>query len=45
MSTDINLSIVAAHDDLRRCTFVLTDGTAETGNSIVEPYKWTTLTN
>ncbi|XP_037050251.1 rac GTPase-activating protein 1 [Bradysia coprophila] len=30
MSTDINLSIVAAHDDLRRCTYVLTDGTAET---------------
>lgn len=31
MTTDINLSIVAAHDELRRCTYALTNGLAETG--------------
>lgn len=36
MSTDINLSIVAAHDDLRRCTYVLTDGLAETGTFVAQ---------
>ncbi|KAJ6637257.1 Rac GTPase-activating protein 1 [Pseudolycoriella hygida] len=30
MSTEINLSIVSAHDDLRRCFYILSDGSAET---------------